>query len=432
MSFTPSDQPTLFALVDCNNFYASCERVFNPSLNGKPVIVLSNNDGCVVARSEEAKAAGIGMGVPLFEIRDKIEAHRIEVFSSNYALYGDMSRRVMQCLSSFTPELEIYSIDEAFLNLSGFHERNLTEYAQQIRATARQWTGIPVSIGIAETKTLAKVANRAVKKKLIGSDGVFDWTDVSDRDSLLRRIAVEDVWGIGPSLSRYLKAQGIETALALRDADPRWIKQRLGVVPMRTVLELRGTPCIPLELHPPSKKNICVSRGFSRPIDTLAELEEAVAAYATRAAEKARRGKLHASALTIFVQTNRFKDEPQYNNAASFSFIAATADTQELIQTALRGVRAIFRKGYRYAKAGVLLNDLVGTARTQATLFDDRDRVRSLRLTKALDRINAEHGAETLHYAATGFSRTWRTKFARRSPRFTTRWNELPMAVAKL
>ena len=431
MSFTPSNQPALFALVDCNNFYASCERVFNPVLNVKPVVVMSNNDGCVVARSEEAKAVGVGMGVPIFQIQDKIKAHGIEVFSSNYALYGDMSRRVMQTLSLFTPELEIYSIDEAFLNLAGFEERNLSEYAQQIRATVRQWTGIPVSIGIAGTKTLAKVANRAVKKKIAGNTGVLDLTALSTHDGLLRQIAVEDVWGIGPSLSRFLKARGIETALALRDADPRWIKQQLGVVPMRTVLELRGIPCIPLELHPPSKKNICVSRGFSRPVETLAELEEAVASYATRAAEKARRGGLHASALTIFVQTNRFRDDPQYNNAASFSLMAATADTQELIQTALRGLRAIYRKGYRYAKAGVLLNDLVDAGHMQTTFFDERDRVRSLRLSNAMDRINADYGAETLHYAATGFSRTWRTKFMRRSPRFTTRWDELPVATVR-
>ena len=391
---------------------------------------MSNNDGCVVARSEEAKAVGIGMGVPVFKIREKIEAHAIEIFSSNYAMYGDMSRRVMQTLSQFTPELEIYSIDEAFLNMSGFQGRDLTEYARQIRVTVKQWTGIPVSIGIAETKTLAKIGNRAVKKKLVGSDGVFNWTCSPNRDSLLSQIAVEDVWGIGPSISRYLIARGIASAKALRDADPRWIKQRLGVVVMRTVMELRGTPCIPLELHPHSKKNICVSRGFCRPVETLAELEEAVASYASRAAEKARLGGLSASALTIFIQTNRFKDEPQYNNAASVSLAAATANTGELIQTALTGLRAIYCKGYRYAKAGVLLNGLVDSTRTQATLFDEQDRVRSLRLTKTIDRVNADYGADTLHYAATGFSRTWRTKFMRRSPRYTTCWTELPVVMA--
>ncbi len=420
-----------YALVDCNNFYVSCERVFNPKLEGKPVIVMSNNDGCVVSRSPEAKALGIAMGVPVFEIKDVIKTHGVQMYSSNYALYGDMSRRVMETLRQCAPEMEVYSIDEAFLNLADLGERNLTDYAKHVRATVKRCTGIPVSVGIAGTKTLAKLANRAAKK--FSTNGVLDLTVLpdSERDSLLSRIAVEDVWGIGPGISRVLKARGILTALDLRGADVRWLKARFGIVVVRTVLELRGTPCISLDLHPPHKKNICVSRGFSRPIETLAEMQEAVASYCSRAAEKARRSGLAASYLTVFVHTNHFrKDEPQYSNAVNIVLPVQTADTSELIRYALQGLDTIFREGYRYSKAGVLLNELVPANRAQANLFDERNRERDGKLSAAMDSLNANMGAGTIHYAATGFRQTWKTKFLCRSPRFTTRWSELPVVHA--
>ena len=420
-----------YALIDCNNFYVSCERVFNPKLEGKPVVVLSNNDGCVVSRSPEAKSIGIGMGVPVFEVKDLIEKHRVQIFSSNYALYGDMSCRVMKTLKGFAPEMEVYSIDEAFLNLSGLKETNLAVYAQHVRTTVRRWTGIPVSIGIAGTKTLAKLSNRAAKK--FSETGVLDMTvmQAGELNALLSRIAVEDVWGIGPAISRVLKTRGINTALDLRSADVRWIKERFGIVVVRTVMELKGTPCIPLELNPPAKKNICVSRGFSRPVETLAELQEAVAAYATRAAEKARRSGLAAGILTVFIHTNKFKDEPQYSNAIRLPLSVHTGDTGELIQCALHGLDAIFRDGFRYSKAGVLLNELVPASRVQPDLFDEKDRDRAGRLSQAVDRLNSDMGAGTVHYAATGFKQCWRTKFMHRSPRFTTRWNELPVAISR-
>lgn len=358
-----------------------------------------------------------------------IESKGVLVFSSNYALYGDMSRRVMDSLRQFTPEVEVYSIDEAFLNMAGIACEDLAAYARKIRSSVRQWTGIPISIGIAETETLAKLANRAAKK-LIGN-GVLDLTALrsDERDGLLSRIAVEDVWGVGPAISRVLKERNILTALDLRQSDVRWIKERFGVVTVRTVLELQGTPCIPLEFQSPSKKNICVSRSFSRSVETLSEMQEAVSTYATRAAEKARRSGLAASSLTVFVNTNRFKTEPQYNNAASFSLPVATADTQELIQGALRGLAAIFKKGFRYAKAGVLLNGLVPATRVQPDLFDDRDRERSGRLMKAMDAINADMGVGTVHFGSTGIQRPWQAKFMRRSPRYTTRWQELAVAT---
>ena len=279
--------PPLFALADCNNFYASCERVFNPKLAGRPAIVLSNNDGCVVARSNEAKALGIAMGVPAFQIRHLIRKHDVQVFSSNYALYGDLSQRVMETLQQFSPEVEVYSIDEAFLNLSGFTNINLTDYGRRIRATVKQWTGIPVSVGIAETKTLAKIANH-VAKRTEGTDGVFDFTAWPDRDSVLARVLVEEVWGIGPNYARLLTQHGITTALGLRDADDHWIQKQMGVVGLRTVHELRGISCLPLEQCPPPKQGITCSRSFGRPVTTLAEMREAVAAYTARAAEKLR------------------------------------------------------------------------------------------------------------------------------------------------
>jgi DNA polymerase V len=371
------------------------------------------------------------MGVPVFEVKNLIEQHGIQMFSSNYALYGDMSRRVMETLRQFAPKVEVYSIDEAFLNLSNIGECNLTEYAKRVRAVVKRCTGIPVCIGIAGTKTLAKLANRAAKK--MKDIGVLDLTALQDvdRDLLLSRIPVEDVWGVGPNISRALKARGIITALDLRGADTRWLKARFGIVAVRTVLELRDTPCIPLELHPPHKKNICVSRGFSRPIETLGELQEAVASYCSLAAEKARRSGLAAGFITVFVHTNPFKEhEPQYSNAVNLVLPVATADTSELIQYALRGLDVIFREGFRYSKAGVLLNELVPASRAQANLFDDRNRERATKLTTAMDRLNADMGAGTIHYAATGFHGSWKTKFLRRSHRFTTRWSELPVVHA--
>jgi DNA polymerase V len=305
--------PPIFALVDCNNFYASCERVFNPGLKGQPLVVLSNNDGCVVARSNEAKALGIGMGVPEFQIRPVLRAHQVQVFSSNYTLYGDMSQRVMETLEPFSPDLEIYSIDEAFLSLSGFASRNLTEYGRTIRNTVKRWTGIPVSVGIAETKTLAKIANR-VAKRTPDIGGVFDLLACPDRDALLGRIAVEDVWGIGPNHARRLKQHGITTALQLRGADDQWIRKHLGIVGLRLVMELRGVSCLDLEQCPSPKQSLTCSRAFGTLISTLAEMEEAVSVYTSRVAEKLRRERLAATVLTVCLSTNEYKEGPQYSN----------------------------------------------------------------------------------------------------------------------
>ncbi|MEO6308776.1 MAG: Y-family DNA polymerase [Nitrospiraceae bacterium] len=421
--------PPIFALVDCNNFYASCERVFNPRLNGQPIVVLSNNDGCVVARSNEAKALGIGMGVPEFQIRPLLRAHHVQVFSSNYTLYGDLSQRVMETLEQFCPDLELYSIDEAFLSLSGFTSRNLTEYGHTIRSTVKRWTGIPVSVGIAETKTLAKIANR-MAKHTPNTGGVFNLLACSDRDALLGRMAVEEVWGIGRNHTHMLKQHGITSALQLRGADDQWIRKRMGIVGLRLVMELRGVSCLDLEQCPPPKQSLTCSRAFGKSITTLTEMEEAVSLYTSRVAEKLRQEQLAATVLTVFLHTNEFKEGPQYSNARTTKLPIATDSTHELIGSALRSIRTIYRDGYQYKKAGVLLTGLVSINQTQADLFDQQDHVRSKRLMSALDAVNERWGTGTLQYASSGFTKKWKTQFHRRSPAYTTHWEELPVVKA--
>jgi DNA polymerase V len=414
----------MFALIDANNFYTSCERVFNPKLNGKPIVVLSNNDGCVVARSNEVKALGVKMGIPVFQIRPLIEQHHIQVYSSNYSLYGDLSQRVMATLGEFTPEIEVYSIDEAFLMLPNVQDWN--DYLHQIQATVKRWTGIPVSIGVAPTKTLAKIANH-LAKTTPDAAGVFTLLDTATQERMLSQVKVSDVWGIGRQWAKRLKQHGIETALQLREANEWQIKQRMGVVAMRIVLELRGLSCLPLELCPPPKKMRTVSRSFEHPVESRAELKEAIATYTSRAAAKLRGDNLIAGVLTVFVMTNQFiHNEPQYQNSASISLPVATNDTAELIHYAMRATDTIFRKGYRYKRAGVNLTELIPDTIEQRNLFDDLNkRERSRQLMQVIDNINRKFGSETVRYATTGLKRDWQMKAVCRSPRFTTRWDEL-------
>lgn len=479
----------MLALVDCDGFYVSCERVFDPHLRGRPVVVLSNNDGCVVARSPEAKALGIGMGQPAFEIRDLLRANRGAALSSNYALYGDMSRRVMEVLGTFSPDVEAYSIDEAFLGLEGRLGRGLAagreagsgpglwtgggmqeaggwlfpppapasslrtsgqaqpplpiqppepvsmtgsaafDLARRIRSTVLLWTGLPVSVGIAPTKVLAKVAGAAAKK---APDGVGVLADPARIDAALAGLPAAEIWGIGPALAARLARAGVRTARDLRDANDRRVRRDLGIVGLRIVHELRGRSCLPLELAPPPKQATAVSRTFGRPVTTREELAEAVAAYVTRAAEKLRRQGSAARVLTVFLMTNPFApEEPQYGNAATVPLPVATASTAELLRYALRAADGIFREGYRYRKAGVLLADLVPADRVQPDLFDDRDRAREARLSALLDRVNAAMGPGALRYAAApGPKPAWGVRAARRSPRYTTRWNDIPRVQA--
>jgi len=425
-----SPQNEVFALVDCNNFYVSCERVFNPKLEHKPVVVLSNNDGCVVARSNEAKAIGIGMGVAAFEIAGLLKKHDVTSLSSNYTLYADMSSRVMETLSTFTPDIEVYSIDEAFLNLCGIN-RPLADYGQQIRQTVKKWTGLPVSIGIAQTKTLAKIANHLAKRSTQPDsassprvDGVLDLTASTNLDEILAQVPVEKVWGIGIRSTIVLKRAGINTALDLSRADVGWIKNRFGVAGVRTVYELRGERCYQLESNPPTRKSIVVSRMFGVPIESIEQLKEAAASYAARAGEKLREQGLAAGILTVFVTTSRFIKN-RYFNSHSAEFESPTNNTTKLIRMALLSVEKLYRKGYQFKKCGVILTGLVPENRVQRCLFDNADREKNARLMRAVDAINAK-ASTPIRWAAEGSIQNWQVKFLRRSKRFTTSWNELP------
>ena len=416
----------IFAIVDCNNFYVSCERVFNPKLAGKPVVVLSNNDGCVVARSDEAKAISIKMGVPVFKISNLIKTHEVQVCSSNYALYGDMSQRVMATLSEFTPDIEFYSIDEAFLDLSRFKRYNLTDYGHRIRSTIKKWIGIPVSVGIAETKTLAKIAGR-IAKKSEKTGGVLDLTASPYLVRALAITDVEDVWGVGRSYSRFLKENGIKNALQLRDAGDSFIKKRMGIVGLRMVQELRGVACYSLERCLPPKKGITVSRSFKDSIKTLTEMKEAVTAYVSIGATKLRKERSAAGVIMVFLMTNRFQQERHYFNLETIQLPVPTNDTSELIQYAHEGLKKIYMKGYLYKRVGVMFKDLVPDGQIQSIFFDRRDRKRSEKLMLVLDRINDRMGSGTLKYAAVGLGRNqrWQTVFERRSPAHTTNWDQL-------
>lgn len=422
--------PTRFALVDCNNFYVSCERVFQPALQGKPIVVLSNNDGCVIARSEEAKALGIPMGLPAFELATRVADPALEIYSSNYALYGDMSARVMNILAQFTLDLEVYSIDEAFLELTRHQHEDVGVLAWRLRRTVQQWTGIPISIGIGATKTLAKLANRLAKRRST-TQGIVDLSASPQQDDLLRTVPVRDVWGIGAAYSRLLKANDIHTALALREANDRWIRQHMGVTGVRIVWELRGVSCLPLENCPAAQKSLRISRAFGRAITSYDEMREALAAYTVRAAEKLRRQRLTASSLSVFIATNPFKDEPQYDRAITMRLPVATSDTAELLAYAMQGIEHIFKASYRYKKAGVMLTGLAPIQQYQTHLFDRKDRERSQRLMAAIDTLNSRMGGGTVRYAVQGNNPGWRMRCARRSPCYTTRWDELRVARAE-
>lgn len=411
------------ALVDCNNFYASCERVFQPQLRLRPVVVLSNNDGCVIARSNEAKALGIEMGAPWHLNRDKFAKEGVIVRSSNYTLYGDMSGRVMQILAEVAPELEIYSIDEAFVGLEGLTDPE--QLMRQARAQILQWTGIPVSIGIAPTKTLAKIANRTAKKTP-ESLGVLSLMDESAQSAALARLQLTDLWGVSSRIEKRLLAIGVKNPLALRDADPKWIRGHFSVVMERMVLELQGMPCIAFEDGTPDRKSIMASRSFGRPVETRAEMQEAVATYISRAAEKLRRQDLVTPALQVFVNTNRFRvEDAQYYAQHTVHLPVATADTSRLIRAALHGLDCVWKAGFRYKKAGVVCLDLHPAATVQAGLFHSPDTAPRRELMASLDALNQRYGRNTVAFAATGIQKAWKLRSDQKSPAYTTSWGEL-------
>jgi DNA polymerase V len=421
---------TIFALMDCNNFYASCERAFNPKLRGKPIVVLSNNDGCVIARSNEAKALGIPMGAPAFKFQPLFRKHGVYVFSSNFALYGDMSRRVMDTVSRFTPDMEIYSIDEAFLRLDRMHDHPL-DLARKIRATVLQWTGIPVSIGIGPTKTLAKIANRVAKKNP-EHGGSFSLVDYLDQDQILAGIEIEDVWGIGSRYSKKLREFGIRNALQFSKLDKDWVKKRMTVNGMHTLLELQGIPCIPLDQTVATPKSIVCSRTFALAVTDRAQLEQIVSGYAARVGERLRGQKCVAGQLQVFVLTDRFRlDRPQYSNAATVSLAIPSSHTPDLIQAAQRVLGQIFKPGYEYRKAGVMVFGIEKEQGRRLNLFEPspEDRARSKALMDVMDRVNAKWGSMTMRVAAEGTGQRWVMRQAHLSPRYTTDWKALPKVL---
>ncbi|MBF0588601.1 MAG: Y-family DNA polymerase [Magnetococcales bacterium] len=420
------------ALVDCNNFYVSCERLFAPHLERRPVIVLSNNDGCAVARSNEAKALGIGMAVPFHEIRHLVQRHGVTVFSSNYALYGDLSDRVMNTLEQLAPRVEIYSIDEAFLDLSMLGDQ-LDGVCRSMRRCVTQWTGIPVSIGVAPTKTLAKVANR-IAKKSPRTGGVLDLTDPALQERALRRLETGDIWGVGSRLKRKLAQCGITSAIQLRDASPQWIRRRFNIVLERTVLELRGIQAMSMDDAPPTRRSITTSRTFGQKVTDLEPLREAVAHFVSRAAEKLRHHRLITGSILVFLSTSRFaKPGALYRNSHTATLLEAVSDTPTLLEHAMRGVEAIYQKGYRFNKAGIILLDLHPEENYQATLFSDLEkRQRSERLMKTVDLLNSRLGRGAIRFGAEGIgdNPVWKTSARRKSPAYTTCWKELPRVIA--
>ncbi len=429
MSSIPFEQQRAIALVDCNNFYASCERLFQPQLSNRPIVVLSNNDGCIVARSNEAKALGIGMGTPLFKVKDEIKKYRIAVFSSNYTLYGDLSKRVMDTLKTFTPNVEVYSIDESFLDLAGFEHHNLQQYGEVMRKTVMQWTGIPVSIGIGSTKTLAKTANH-LSKKSPTHNGVLNLNAVHDLTAVLESVAIQDVWGIGRRWSDRLHQMGIHTARQLRDADTNDLKKRFNVILARTSQELRGIPCIELEEEQPDRQQIISSRSFGERIEQIHPLQQALSHFVSRAAAKLRKQHLQARHISVFIQTSpHSKDpvtDPYYKNSQSTRLSTPSDNTGELIQHALQLLEQIYQPGHRYLRAGIMLSDLTPYAQRQGDLFAPVvQKSDNNPLMQALDNINQKMGVGTLRYASEGFGGHWQMRQSRKSPRYTTRWDEL-------
>lgn len=429
--FSSSESLPLFALVDCNNFYVSCERVFQPFLLGKPVVVLSNNDGCVVARSDEVKRLGLPMGAPAFKWASFFHKHGVKVFSSNYALYADMSDRVMAILASFTPEIEIYSHDEAFLYFSGHWHTDLEKYARYIRTEIRKRTGIPVSIGLASTKTLAKVANKVAKKNA-KYQGVFNLNCFERIDQILQKLEVKDLWGIGPQYTKLLNRYGVKTAYDLCQLPDDWIKKKLTVVGLDLVRELRGQPCIDLESVPAPAKSLVRSRSFGRPVTDLADLREALTMHVQRAGERLRSTGQVTNCIHVFLQTNRFQRGPQYSACKSKVLPSSTNYTLAFLKPALELLGEIYRSGYAYKKTGVLLTGLDQDKKRQLTFWDmDKSRLlREKKLMNTMDKINARFGRDTLKYASCGIKANWDMKRDKVSQEFISKWDDLPVVKA--
>ncbi|HBQ5891643.1 Y-family DNA polymerase [Klebsiella pneumoniae] len=419
----------MFALCDVNSFYASCETVFRPDLKGRPVVVLSNNDGCVIARSAEAKPF-VKMGEPYFKQKDMFRRHGIIAFSSNYELYADMSNRVMTTLEELSPRCEIYSIDEAFCDLTGVRNcRDLTDFGREIRETVLRRTHLTVGVGIAQTKTLAKLANHAAKQWQRQTGGVVDLSNLERQRKLMSLLPVNEVWGVGRRISKKLESMGIDTVLKLADTDIRFIRKHFNVVLERTVRELRGEPCLGLEEFAPVKQEIVCSRSFGGRITEYYEMRQAICSYASRAAEKLRGEHQYCRFISAFVKTSPFAlNEPYYGNSATVKLLTPTQDSRDIITAATKCLDAIWRDGHRYQKAGVMLGDFYSQGVAQLNLFDDNaPRQNSEKLMEVLDHLNAKDGRGTLYFAGQGIQTAWQMKREMLSPRYTTRFSDLPV-----
>ena len=411
----------MIALVDCNNFYASCERIFNPKIENKPVIVLSNNDGCVIARSNEAKALGIKMGEPAFKLKNLIEKYSINVFSTNFALYGDLSKRVMNVMSAEVDKMEIYSIDEAFLDFTDYASK---ERGVAIKKKVQQWTGIPVSVGIAPTKVLAKVAGHIAKKHTKAGVFMFDDEDLIRR--ALNVFKVEDLWGIGRKNAKKLKSVGIHTALQFRECDSSWIKRNLSVNGVRLQRELYGEVCYPIEVTRKRKQNICTARSFGTEIKELSKLKEAIGSHANTCATKLRQEKSCCNSISVFLSTNPFKPQAkQYNPYKVIQLDVPTNDSMEIVKVAIKGLESIYRDDCIYKKAGVIVGRIVSQEQTQLSLFDSLDREKRKSVNVAVDKINATMGKNKVKLAVQGNGRKWRLKQEKLSPCYTTRFTDI-------
>jgi len=395
------------ALIDCNSFYVSCERLFNPKIRKKPVVVLSNNDGCIISRSNEAKALGIRMGEPYFKEKEIIVKNNVQVFSSNYSLYGDISRRVMRTIKRFNSDIEVYSIDEAFLDLSNFSDLEIENVGNEIRSVVLKWTGIPTSIGIAKTKTLSKVANHIAKKK---QSGVVSLIGIENIDPILEKVEINDVWGIGKQLTRFYHKNGIYNAKQLKNKSNTWIKKSSSVLSSRTAMELRGIACIDLETTNTKRKSCVVSRSFGQRVENFQELKEAIASYSLNASEKIRSESLVAKSISVFIRTSPFQNQfGYYSNSKTIDFPIATNNSIEIVKAALNSLEIIFKNGYRYQKAGVMLSNLSESINDKNLFSSERDK-KINSLMKSIDNTNYRYGRSTLSLASAGIHKRWNTR----------------------
>ena len=413
------------ALVDCNSFYVSCERLFNPKIQKKAVVVLSNNDGCVISRSREAKDLGIKMGEPYFKVKELVKKNKVEVYSSNYALYGDISRRVMKVLKTFSPKVEIYSIDEAFIDLSFIDEKGVEDYGREIRSRVLKWTGIPTSVGIASTKTLSKVANHIAKKEKAGV--IYLNTNIDER---LKKFPIEDVWGVGKQLSKFYYKNNISNAYDLKNVSNTWVKKGTNVLGAKTAMELRGIPCIDLQIDQEKRKNCCVSRSFGRKVKDLNELEESVITHCLNAAEKIRADDQIAKTITVFIRTSPFdKNRRYYSNSKTIDLAIPTSNSIELIKNAVKALNDIYKYGYAYQKAGIILSGLKDANQNDQNLLTPLLENKSKKLMKAIDYTNTKYGRYAISIAQAGLSKGWKMRREHSSKIDTASFDSLPKIV---